>query len=254
MVNCKNVLSRIFISSLPFLMCGCLFYSDREPTIYENGFFKYIHLGDNSGSQNLNDRSLVIVGFTDLGQEQETLDIPRKIDGYEVKRIGLKDSDFYHLSNRQIYPSQTLKKIYVEDNIEYIEEFMGSNVEIFLNSPKKFLKKFECNCKNIYLYKELFEELGYPELYSDPNVSRLYLPANVNFLINLPTSSENDLYRIDNISTGERIKQPVDPKIEGYDFKGWYTSPECLDKFNFETIPTLSEQDGIVLYAGWNIL
>ena len=88
----KSVKSNLVFGLLPFLLSGCNLFN-RSAIIYEDGFLKYIHLGDNSSFQLEEDKSIVIVGFNNNGLEQERIDIPKEINGYEVKRIGLSSSN-----------------------------------------------------------------------------------------------------------------------------------------------------------------
>lgn len=90
--------------SLLFTLSGCMFdsFKDlRKPvvTIRESGYFQYMIVGESTHIKNEDSDALIIVGFTDSGQEQETLDIPIEIDGHPVKRIGLTEQNFYYNNN-----------------------------------------------------------------------------------------------------------------------------------------------------------
>lgn len=46
------------------------------------------------------------------------------------------------------------------------------------------------------------------------------------------------------------LESPEQPKKDGYYFKGWYTDPQCTERFDFET--TMVSGD-MVLYAGYGL-
>lgn len=46
------------------------------------------------------------------------------------------------------------------------------------------------------------------------------------------------------------VAQPVEPKKDGYIFKGWYTEPEGGEKFDFLT----PVESGLSLYAHWDVV
>ena len=244
-------LAALSLISISLMSCGL---EHREAVVYDWGYFQYIHIGDNSIYQDKNDRSLVIVGFTESGLEQERLDMPRKLGKFDVKRIGLKDSNFYHLNDRNLSCGEKLKKLFIFDNIEKIENFYATNVDVFYNSETYFLEGSDdrYSYKHIYFYKPLWLELGYRELYaSSDNYVRRHLPANVNFMNNYPIAKGTNLYRIDNIEKSEKLIKPDDPILENYTFKGWYLEPECINQFDFDTAPTIEEDSTLDLYASW---
>ena len=58
-----------------------------------------------------------------------------------------------------------------------------------------------------------------------------------------------------NYSTAEAAKYsdspPPAPEREGYTFGGWYTEAECVNEWNFDTVPQIAEGEQLRLYAGW---
>ena len=62
------------------------------------------------------------------------------------------------------------------------------------------------------------------------------------------------LYRLDNIETDQNITEPLEPTIEGYEFTGWYTEPECINEWDFEVVPTIEENEDLTLFAGWPLI
>jgi len=53
------------------------------------------------------------------------------------------------------------------------------------------------------------------------------------------------------INYGSYATQPTVPTKTNYTFGGWYTDSGCTNKFNFTTMPIISN---ITLYAKWNVL
>jgi len=49
------------------------------------------------------------------------------------------------------------------------------------------------------------------------------------------------------VAHGARAVEPAEPAKSGYTFNGWYTDPECNNRFDFNTPIT----GNITLYAGW---
>ena len=88
------------------------------------------------------------------------------------------------------------------------------------------------------------------------------LCANVEFYYNLTIDGveyhnvnrpESNVYCFDYINDNEKIINPLDPYAEGYKFLGWYTEPECTNKFDFSTKVKAvdGEQLWLKLYAKW---
>lgn len=237
----------VLFLSLAFLgLNGC----NKTASIHEDGYFRYIYLGENSRFQNKNDKSIVIVGFTELGLKQERLDIPKEIGGFQVKYLGLRDEGIDHNNNREIICSSNLKKIFVFDTLERIDCFEGPNVDIMLCSNKYELT-ISNTFKHLYLYAPLFQEKGYvPSDKDDKTIQS----ANISFLLNNNVKDNSDLYRIDNVSSNEKIVMPPNPSRGDFLFTGWYTEPECLNAWDFNSALTIEKNNEFVLYAGWNNL
>ena len=236
--------------------------SPVEDDIQESGYFRYITV-DESATDDPNELVVAIVGFTDEGQKQEAIDIPREIDGMPVKYIGYVDSGpivlmgvpYYRLEN------SSLKKLYIHDNIDTIvtEAFFDMHdIEIMMcsNTNSVIFDGLKPTDK-VYVYKTLYESEGLSE-------SERYRPANIAFMNNYSDEVNGGYYRLDNIGEGETILEPPAPEREGYEFGGWYTEPECVTAWDFEsdTLPeeqTTTNENGeketvyqeTILYAKW---
>ena len=74
---------------------------------------------------------------------------------------------------------------------------------------------------------------------------------NVTFYLNKPEAQEQEVYSSSVVEAGELVSRPVDPKIKGYTFGGWYENAACDDDklFNFAT----AVSKNLDLYAKWNL-
>ncbi len=232
-----------------FLAGGCKIIKELE--IHEDGYFQYVIVGENSRNPDKDNSAVVaVVGFTESGKQQEIIEFPREINGIPVQYIGYRDyrtfqESFYHLE------STNLKKIYVHDNIKSVcrEAFwyFGENeqdLEIMICVPRSPYRIFaEHNYGKFYIYKSLFDSGSFND-----NVHW----GNIVFINNYSEEINGGYYRLDNISAGEKIPVPfTEPERNGYEFIGWYTEPECINKWDFETSPVIEEDAEFRLYAGW---
>lgn len=241
-----NKVRKVLISFAGLLLTGCFSSNtNKEPTIFESGFFKYILKEENNTNKNdKKSSSIVIIGFTALGNEQTSIDIPREIDGYSVKYIGLYDEGYSHYNSQKVECSENLKKLFVFDNIESLAYVNGKNVEMMFCSNDFSTERIRCSFKKIFIPNKLFLEQKNPD-----HIGGIY-GANVMFDYNLD-SNQGNLYRIDNASLNETICLPPNPLREGYSFEGWYLEPECINKVDLESYKIENEEEHI-FYAGWS--
>lgn len=244
----KNIIGLL---SCSFLLTACIDLSGRNPNfkIYEDGYFQYIHLCDNSKRQDQNDKSLVIVGFTESGMQQETIDIPAEINGYQVKRIGLIDHGHPGAElSRHVVCGKALRKLFIPRSVSSIQLFKGEEVSFMIcDEYTEMDYSFTLShYKDVYLYSKRFKELNLD--------SNCIFSANVSFEINYQADNISNLYRIDNVEVGEKITIPPTPVREGYSFAGWYKEKECANIWDFNESPNIEDGHELVLYAGWNIL
>ena len=69
----------------------------------------------------------------------------------------------------------------------------------------------------------------------------------INFNVNggVLTSNTNQT-----VSNGSKVTQPSNPTRDEYDFTGWYTEPECINLYDFNS----QVYNDFTLYAGWHKL
>ena len=82
----------------------------------------------------------------------------------------------------------------------------------------------------------------------------LVFKANISYRLNSEDMCE--YYYVDNIESGSKIQNiPPEPTRAGYTFGGWYTEKECTIKWDFDNVPTVSNNDDsfveFALYAKW---
>lgn len=240
------ILAILIMASLVFgvlFMLRCSF-SDDDPEICSYGDFLYIIVGENSRFQDPEDTSVAIVGFTNEGLEKEVLDVPREIDGRPVHYIGLRDEGFLRGYDSRHVHSENLRKIYIHDNIKELAYFYGSEVDV-MSCSYDFAVRFEGEVlvNKIYVYAAVYAANTYSEEFA---------PANVAFMNNYSLDVNGGYYRLDNIAAGEKIPVPPDPEREGYTFGGWYKEPECINEWDFDELPVVTENIEFRLYAKWN--
>ena len=79
-----------------------------------------------------------------------------------------------------------------------------------------------------------------------------WTPAyDVTFYMNKPEATEQEVYQTATVRANGLVSKPVDPKVKGFTFGGWFKNASCLeaDEFNFAS-PIVSN---LSLYAKWNL-
>lgn len=67
----------------------------------------------------------------------------------------------------------------------------------------------------------------------------------VTFVLN--DGNTNGAYDVQTIVPNAKANEPVQPERENYEFSGWYTEPETINLYDFNT----AVKSDVVLYAGW---
>ena len=224
----------------------------EQVEVYESEYFKYVFLRDSVAYYDKNDDSVAIVGFTSAGLKKYSLHIPKKIDGHIVKQIGLAKTDAYIDGERYFYKSWRVQfdvnhaKVFFYDNIEELNLINVSNDgrDVVVTSTEirnaHWLSRFD----NLYVYKEYVE---FFKFYNDNAKA-----ANVVFMNNYPGIIDSGYYGLDYTYYGHRIEKLLDPELEGYQFTGWFTEPECINEWDFNQVPIIEEE--FKLYAGWSFM
>lgn len=236
------------------IFAGC---NTGQNKIYEHEYFNYIIINEDTKGDisaynfSENKELVIIVGFTELGLAQESLDIPNYIEEIPVSGIGFYVPPYTIGATRyfvDINETDKLKKIYVHENIDRIVHLRAESLDVMLcnaniNDSLGVDEIFyESWINATYLYKSIFDKLSDADGYSC---------ANITYINYLPTHKTENYYRLDNVEKLEKIIIPPEPTLKGYDFLGWYTEVECINKFDFDVAPNIENGEELKLYANW---
>ncbi|MDD4291373.1 MAG: InlB B-repeat-containing protein [Clostridia bacterium] len=195
--------------------------------------------------------------------------LPSHINGISVVQYGFDNHGW--MDERIVY-----QKLYMPYTIEwmYINDSSGKRLVAGKDMKGMLSDSYEQEGAHISIfianaYKEHYASL-YPyvifttgnefthAVYPDKTV--FYL-ANVSYDINYP-NDDYKFHAVDDYDYGSLITYtPPAPIREGYTFMGWYTEPECITLWDFETdtLPDelIDETNGKIVYqetklfAGW---
>ena len=264
------------------MLCGCMRVTDGDKI--RNGYkidgcLKYYYLEEK-------DRYLIV---GDIGEyNPETMVIPAYYKGKEVQ-VGYRSQNW---PSQNFFPSLTnVSCVYFpfgnyDDSIDVIP--VGNNlvletiyycVDWVRSVEGLFQKKGSVDrvlyCKypaflerkgriNMDLIETVSMENAYTmivtvtidlrDLYDYQYKIRV---ANTAYMFNYDGEPNGGYFFINNFDWGKKIDPaPYMPMRNGYEFKGWYKEPECINLWNFEsdTLPQeseIGENPETKLYAGW---
>ena len=248
----KTLIATILLAAVSTTAGACsAFPLIKDYEEYTHGDLVFIVV-DNYGVQT-KEKAVAIVGLTNSGKQKESVFIPSEIAGDPVRFIGYRYKTSFSAKYYEI-ESDALKKLYIPESIDRI---YGDSI-VKIGSADRKVSLMLCSANDplscfyhtiggydYYFYEEVYN--GYPEAAS-------YHKANVVFKNNYSDEINGGYYSLDNIDEGEKIPLPPDPKREGFSFVGWYTEPECVNKWNFDLSPTIKDGEEFALYAGWRAL
>ena len=265
------------------MLCGCAHESESEKIRngYEiDGYLKYYYLEEK-------DRYLIV---GDIGEyNPKTMVIPAYYKGKEVQ-VGYRPRKDW--SPKNFAPSLTnVSCVYFpfgnyDDSIDVIP--VGNNlvletiyycVDWVKTAERLFRKKGSVDrvlyCKypaflerkermGMWLTETVSMENDYTmivtvtidlrDLYDYQYKIRV---ANTAYMFNYDGEPNGGYFFINNFGWGKKIDPaPYMPMRNGYEFKGWYKEPECINLWNFDsdTLPQeseIGENPETKLYAGW---
>jgi len=236
------ILTGVFCLALAF-STGCT-GGTIYPT-YEDGFFVYYKKGD----------YVEVVGLTELGHQQKVIVMPETIGGH---KYGILDSRGFGEVSARWGKNNTLEKICFPKQVEWLshkriptfQTFADFSAlkKIIYNSPAVKNTTITLSSGSFMLFsffgnydKDIFRD-NYEEMNDTENNGVFFHlsitnPANIEFMYNYEEAPNEGYYWIDDIDNGEKIEIiPPDPEREGYIFCGWYCEPECVNKWDFDTI------------------
>ena len=260
----KKIMLWGLITVMLFLTTG-LTACIQKHKIYEDGYWQYIVIGKNTHfPQNSEDCEVAIVGLTEIGKEQTSLDVPRTIDGMDVTHIGYyKRSLIMEGGGNYKIESPNLERLYLHDNIKQIctnalYYFYSNNLlwedGLFPHCFKiLYCGTIPFNLTNgipkIFIYKELYNEINLAEAF---HWTKTFLSiSNVAFMNNYSAAVNRGYFRAEDVESGEKIPEPPAPEREGYVFTGWYTEAEAINLWDFDTKTEIPDGEELRLYAGW---
>ena len=198
-----------------------------------------------------------ISGTTEQGNEKDSLIVPEYIEGSEVTTFGV--SLLLDISTPEIR-SDALERVYFESAVRT----STGTFDDCPNLDKIFYPETNglayMGDVGIY-YPRMKYDAAYGEGENADNANR----ANVSYYYNYEREDGEVYYWIDDYDYGSVIEfVPPAPEREGYEFGGWYTEPECVTAWDFEsdTLPeeqTATNENGeeetvyqeTILYAKW---
>ena len=228
---------------------------------YDDGYILYKRYGNGKNIE----YEFVVCGLTDLGKEQEYIIIPSYFKGIKVDIEGTGTGGIHRFGK--------VKKVFVPYEID---RWHNDPFNITDGTPKVFMMTnyvgYEHNeYRNLYVSSWFYNnvkfssEVTIPEnTLSEHQKYGLFVQAkiaNVSYHFNYENSPNEGYYWIDDYDYGEKIDIiPPVPTREGYEFCGWYTEPECINKWDYDNdrLPEATyDEDGKVifneleLYAKW---
>lgn len=275
-------LSYIILSFSLLIGCGIDFKLPKFSEMpVENGF---IYLEQNGG--------ITLMGIkAEAVDEDGAVVIPKTINGKTVKRIGYTQKNFIYAESQGGFSwgeNDNIKEVYIPSTVTEIDDiFFLHKTNYYIN----FNKNFESNITNAYRYGSgVTSTYTYPidlfVAYRDNEALGTFLDyygyntfgrriANVYYNSN-PNEDFEFCYWFDYIEGESKLRKPkVDPTRDGYKFTGWYTEPECINLWDFESTVKLTkmepeddyndqgayfmyltnlENSTIALFAGWKQL
>ena len=236
----NNMKKFIIPATIAFLfLSSCTIDRKQDHEILETSFLFYY----------VENNEVIISGLTELGQLQETIIVPAKIDGLPVTYFGRTMETWGQIS------SSFLKKIIFLDNttiftrktrIPNLSAIVFSGPEINPRLPLSIVSRLRYE---LYAQPETYaaieNSVNNPELHKT-NPVRI---ANVLYLNNYLDSPNNGYFMVDSLQINDSLYCPFAPIRPGYSFTGWF-----LDSST--TLPVVVENftvfdDYISLYAGW---
>lgn len=241
----KFVATALLLIVTLFSVAGCT--GKRE---YVYGDFKYSRYGD----------YVEITGLSEEGMEKSALIIPQYMQDMRVNAV--RKRGFMGNWGNSIWQSVNLRKLYLPDCIVNFDEMTLSEcteLEYVIILPiadyneefNEFLPSVG-NDHNIYVFSDI-----YFERYKDNRGNSIF-PANVTYNYNFERPDNGGVFWLDVVEQGEKIVDlpPSDPVRDRYTFGGWYTEPECINKWDFATDTMPFPDNGeefyeLELYAKW---
>lgn len=238
----KFVATALLLIVTLFSVAGCT--GKRE---YVYGDFKYSRYGD----------YVEITGLSEEGMEKSALIIPQYIQDMRVNAV--RKRGFMGNWGNSIWQSENLKKLYLPSNVQFDENTIrdcASLNAIIIMPIADWDSDYNLSMPSI---RSTQQQYIFSKIYFEGHESSETLhAANVTYYYNVDRSDNFGVYWLDNVEYGEKIVDlpPSDPVRDRYTFGGWYTEPECINKWDFATDTMPYPNNGeefyeLELYAKW---
>lgn len=250
----KRILAGLMCMMIALSLCGCT--HQKEDGEYYMGFkiredvdFRYLLFDEVCPTcKSVDHPHVAIWDLTETGKEKEILIIPKTINGYEVRHLGVESFPIWEHHQLGGINSEKVKRIYLSKrvecyrDVEFFHRLRSTRNDIIITDTVNL----ECV---IYNYITEANEYGgglrfYKNDIKVDDIQR----ENVSYWI-----GEEKPYWIDDFEYGEKITYiPEEPKRDGFEFDGWFKEEDCLNEWNFETdtLPKAQKtEDGEDFYA-----
>ena len=236
----SGILAIAMLTCVTIGLSGCSLAEDYLPE-YETEYFRYAVRTKMDGT-----KEGYLVGFTELGAEQEYLILPNEIDGVPIVNFGYwRNSGMYGSERVGMIRAANLKKLFVpfrvENDLWDAAACYGSLDNCYHIQWKNYFESRMSFNGLILSYKAA--EIYFKKEYQNyiQGGSTFYRLANVIYDLNYEEAPDDGYYWVDcyDNSTVEFI--PPKPARAGYRFDGWYKEASCENEWDFKTDMTGAE-------------
>ncbi|MCH5153207.1 MAG: InlB B-repeat-containing protein [Clostridiales bacterium] len=187
--------------------------------------------------------------------------IPMLVNGFPVRAFGWggfasrSHTKLEHFSLQKLYMPGTIVEHYSQSqyfsdlNCNLQVYYCGEVIDLYKMCPidlESYVVNYYVPVNKLSSFQKVFNN-------GIATTCGLY-KANISYRLNSEDMCE--YYYVDNIESGSKIQNiPPEPTRAGYTFGGWYTEKECTIKWDFDNVPTVSNNDDsfveFALYAKW---
>lgn len=231
------------IGMIAVILVGCL---PEEPWDFPDAIiegdwvYEKIEILDADG--NVEKEGARIIGPTKAAREHERLVIPIEIGGLPVLELGKVVPKYMAFEADRFETIKTTKILIPWQIAEINTSAFGTQSEI---KPK--IIYINAQASDI-MGKGIYDRKNFLENGFRISVGKFYCQgANIIFNYNFEEAPNSGIYWADDNEIDELIIMPDEPTRDGFDFGGWYTESECINKFD----AAVKGEEDINLFAKW---
>lgn len=244
-------MKKIIIMSLCMICFYCVLSGCNRDPLERGKQGDYLYRVTND---NMNKQCITIMELSEQGKQKETIVFPTDINGILVKAFG----DEFGFRTEGTIESANLKNVYIHSQIEiFINEDMFNGIKDYelYSGFSEDMSRYFSFYDTIYLSKD--DNTWLKELDRNHEIFDKIRYANVIYYYNYDNKTT---FFVDDCDGTVVNVLPPNPYRKGYEFKGWYEEPECINKWDFENdiVPTKEyDENGkyilkeTKLYAKW---